>query len=185
MWAFGIIASPFLAICTTQEHVQRNKEQYPEACEGIIKNTYADDFAFCRDDVNEAVELQKSAKELMEKTAFYLTKWSSNSKELLDVIPEEDRTSSNLISLNQESRDVTLQRHLFSNGRQAKIHSHSLLKWIVHRMSEHQETGGFASSQGFLSNWINNTIYCKVKDAVAEFVDARHRVGQGHSYRMM
>ena len=66
---FGIIARPFLAIRTTQEHVQRNKEQYPEACEEIIKNTYVDDFAFCRDEVNEAVELQQSTKELMEKAA--------------------------------------------------------------------------------------------------------------------
>ena len=98
---FGIIASPFLAICITQEHVQRNKEQYPGACEEIIKNTRVNDFALCRNEVNEAVELQQSAKELMEKAAFNLTKWSSNSKELLDVIPEEDRPSSSLISLNK------------------------------------------------------------------------------------
>ena len=102
---FGIIAGPFLAICTTQEHVQRNKEQYPEACEEIIKNSYIDDFAFCRDEVNEAVELQQSAKELMKKAAFNLTKLSSNSKELLDVIPEEDRASSSVISLNQDVCD--------------------------------------------------------------------------------
>ena len=59
---FGIVASPFLAICTIQEHVQRNKEQYPEACEEIIKNTYVNDFAFCQDELNKAVELQQSAR---------------------------------------------------------------------------------------------------------------------------
>jgi hypothetical protein len=52
-------------ICTTQKHVQRNKELYPEVCDEILKNTYVDDFAFCRDEVNEARELQQSAKELM------------------------------------------------------------------------------------------------------------------------
>ena len=57
---FGIIASAFLAICTRQEHVQRNKEHYPEASEEIMKNV--DDFAFCRDEVHKAVELQQSAK---------------------------------------------------------------------------------------------------------------------------
>ena len=98
---FGVIASPFLAICTTQEHVQRNKELYPEVCDEILKNTYVDDFAFCRDEVNEARELQQSAKELMAQAAFNLTKWSSNSRELLKVIPEEDRAPNSLINLNQ------------------------------------------------------------------------------------
>ena len=98
---FRVIASPFLAICTTQEHVQRNKELYPEVCDEILKNTYVDDFAFCRDEVNEARELQQSAKELMAQAAFNLTKWSSNSRELLEVIPEEDRTPNILINLNQ------------------------------------------------------------------------------------
>ena len=64
---FGIIPSPFQAICTIQKHVQRNKEQYPEACEEIIKNIHVDDFAFYRDEAHEALELQQSAKELMEK----------------------------------------------------------------------------------------------------------------------
>ena len=95
---FGIVASPFLAICTIQE-------QYPEACEEIIKNRYLDDFAFGRDELNKAVELQQSAKELMEKVAFNLTKWSSNSKKVLDVIPEEDRASSSVISLNPDPCD--------------------------------------------------------------------------------
>ena len=85
---FGVIASPFLAICTTQEHVQRNNELYPEACDEILKNTYVHDFAFCRDEVNEARHLQKSAKDLMYQASFNLTKWSSNSPEFLEFIPE-------------------------------------------------------------------------------------------------
>ena len=41
----------------------------------------------------------------MEKAAFNLTKWSSNLKELLDVIPEEDRASSSVILLNPDPCD--------------------------------------------------------------------------------
>jgi hypothetical protein len=62
----GLLPNPLLAICTTQEHVQRNKELNPEVCDEIHKNTYVDDFAFCRYELNEARGLQQSAKELME-----------------------------------------------------------------------------------------------------------------------
>ena len=42
---FGVISSPFLAICTTQEHARRCKETFPEASYEILRNTYVDDFA--------------------------------------------------------------------------------------------------------------------------------------------
>ncbi|CAB4022309.1 Hypothetical predicted protein, partial [Paramuricea clavata] len=56
-------------------------------------------------EVNEARELQQSAKELMAQAAFNLTKWSSNSRELLEVIPEEDRAPKSLINLNQSFQE--------------------------------------------------------------------------------
>ena len=42
---FGVISSPFLAICATQEHARRCKETFPEASDEILRNTYVDDFA--------------------------------------------------------------------------------------------------------------------------------------------
>ena len=66
---------------------------------------YVDDFAFCRDEVDEAIKLQKNYKELMGHAAFNLMKWSSNSPELLEAIPEYDRTPAGLINLNQSSQE--------------------------------------------------------------------------------
>ncbi|KAJ7392906.1 hypothetical protein OS493_008143 [Desmophyllum pertusum] len=54
---FGVISSPFLAICTTQEHARRCKETFPEVSDEILRNTHVDDFASGKDGVYEALEL--------------------------------------------------------------------------------------------------------------------------------
>ena len=99
---FGVICSPFLAICTTQKHARRCKETFPEASEEILRNTYVDDFASGKDEVHEALRLQRSSTELMEQAAFNLTKWSSNSPELMQAVPEKDRASESLINLESD-----------------------------------------------------------------------------------
>ena len=71
---FGVVSSPFLAIGTIQEHVRRCKETFPVASSEILRNTYVDDFASGRDNVQETLKLQQSAAELMQKAAFNLTK---------------------------------------------------------------------------------------------------------------
>ena len=93
----GVISNPFLAICTTQEHARRYKETFPEASYEILRNTYVDDFASMKDTVREAVRLQQSSTQLMEQPAFNLIKWSSNSPEVMQAIPEKDRASDSLI----------------------------------------------------------------------------------------
>ncbi|XP_068713051.1 uncharacterized protein [Montipora foliosa] len=103
---FGVISSPFLAICTIQEHVKRCEETFPEASHEILRNTYVDDFASGRDGVSEALKLQQSTSELMQQAGFDLTKWSSNSSELMQTIPEKDRASHGLIKLESDLREA-------------------------------------------------------------------------------
>ena len=62
--------------------MKRCKETFPVASSEILRNTYVDDFASGRDNVQETLKLQQGANELMQKAAFNLTKWSSNSSEL-------------------------------------------------------------------------------------------------------
>ena len=52
---FGVISSPFLAICTTQKHARRCQETFPEASDEILRNTSVDDFASGKDTEREAV----------------------------------------------------------------------------------------------------------------------------------
>lgn len=104
---FGVISSPFLAICTTQGHARRSKETFPEASDEILRNTYVDDFASGK---AEALKLQRSSKQLMEQAAFNLTKGSSNSPEVMQAIP--DRASGNLIKLESDLQECIRSRKL-------------------------------------------------------------------------
>ena len=74
------------------------KETFPVASSEILRNTYVDDLALGGDNVQETLRLQQSATELMQNAAFNLTKWSSNSSELMDAIPERDRAQSVLLT---------------------------------------------------------------------------------------
>lgn len=74
---FGVVASPFLATCTTQEHVRQHEKKFPEASVEILRNTYVNDLATGRDDINEALTLQQNLKDVLNRGGFYLTKWSS------------------------------------------------------------------------------------------------------------
>ncbi|XP_015772177.1 PREDICTED: uncharacterized protein LOC107350464 [Acropora digitifera] len=96
---FGVVFSPFLAIGTIQEYVKRWKETFPVASSERLRNTYVDDFASGRDNAQETLKLQQSATELMQRAAFSLTKWSSNSSELMDAMPERDRAAVSLANL--------------------------------------------------------------------------------------
>jgi len=64
-----------------------------------LRNTYVDDFASGAESVQETLRLQQSATEFIQKAAFNLTKWSSNSSELIDAIPERDRAAVSLVNL--------------------------------------------------------------------------------------
>ena len=81
---------------------QGEGETFPEASDEILRNTYADDFASGKDTVCEAARLQQSSKQFMGQAAFNLTKWSSNSPEVMQAIPEKDRASDSLIRLESE-----------------------------------------------------------------------------------
>ena len=61
---------------------------------------YVDDCLTGVDDVGAAVELQQSLDKMMERGGFNLTKWASNSKEVLSHIPEQEQAESITIDFN-------------------------------------------------------------------------------------
>ncbi|KAK3712755.1 hypothetical protein QZH41_001990 [Actinostola sp. cb2023] len=90
---FGINSSPFLAISVTRELATEHQKKYPVASKEIQTNMYVDDYLGGAQDSKSAVELYSELKDLMNEGGFDLTKWSSNSIEVLEVIPAEDRAS--------------------------------------------------------------------------------------------
>ena len=55
---------------------------------------YVDDLMKSLNDTNEAIGLVSQLRQLLEKGGFRLTKWYSNSRELLVTIPESERAKS-------------------------------------------------------------------------------------------
>jgi hypothetical protein len=75
---------------------------YPEASREVLQNMYVDGCLTGADDEHRATELQQSLTEMMSCAAFNLTKWSSNSKDVLEHIEEKDRAPSSLFNFSEK-----------------------------------------------------------------------------------
>ncbi|KAH9641239.1 hypothetical protein HF086_003226 [Spodoptera exigua] len=108
--AFGLKSSPFLAMRTVRQLSEDEKHRFPRASIVASQELYMDDLANSTPTVEEAKTLSAELIALFKAGGFDLTKWASNSTELLQVIPPSNRSSIN-----------------FSDGENLKILG---LKWI-------------------------------------------------------
>ncbi|XP_068684166.1 uncharacterized protein [Montipora capricornis] len=97
---FGVNASPFLAMATVHDHVNKYKEMSPYAVEEILQNMYVDDCLTGADTVDSTLKLQQEMSEIMMTAAFNLTKWASNSELVMDAIDPAKRASSPFVEFN-------------------------------------------------------------------------------------
>lgn len=134
---FGIISSPFMAICTKREHARLHLDAFPNSSAEILRNTYVDDLVTGTVEVHEAIQLQQRSKELMKLGGFNLTMWSSNSPEVIRAIPEEDRAAKSLVNLENDSQKVNLTKAL-------GLHWNPNEDTLVFKL----ELGGFSTSSG-------------------------------------
>ena len=58
------------------------------------RNMYVDDLMKSLSKTKEAIGLVSQLRQLLEKGRFHLTKWYSNSRELIETIPESERAKS-------------------------------------------------------------------------------------------
>jgi len=88
---FGLRLSPFLAIQTLHQLVQ-DKATYSLEIQTIVKrDIFVNDIATGAENEVEAIQLQQNLVSIFAKGQFELHKWSSNSKKLLENIPEDHR----------------------------------------------------------------------------------------------
>ena len=95
--AFGTTDAPFLAISSLQRLV-KDKMADPNiteveklVCSTIKRDTYVDDITTGGKDVNEALAVYKGMTSMLGSAGFKIRKWATNSKELLQQIPAEER----------------------------------------------------------------------------------------------
>ncbi|XP_026326321.1 uncharacterized protein LOC113235013 [Hyposmocoma kahamanoa] len=86
---YGTTAAPYLATKTLQQLAKDERQNYPDASRATLQDFYVDDILSGNNDLEKTKLLQKQLLEMLRAGGFNLRKWSSNSTELLEDIPDE------------------------------------------------------------------------------------------------
>ena len=90
---FGVNCSPFLAQLVIQEHAKKHTDEFPMAAETVLKSTYMDDSMDSVLSEQDGVKLHEQLSELLKRADMYTRKWLSNSENVLNKIPMDDRAT--------------------------------------------------------------------------------------------
>ncbi|XP_078495525.1 uncharacterized protein LOC144750934 [Ciona intestinalis] len=92
---FGATSSPSCAsFCLRQAAVDFGGEYDPSVATAVERNFYVDDCLVSVPNAEAGIRMAKDMRSILAKAGFRLTKWLSNSKEVIDSIPEEERSKS-------------------------------------------------------------------------------------------
>ena len=106
---FGKNSAPMEAQFVAQENARRHKDTYPLAAEAVLKSTYMDDSLDSVETPEEGIELYRQLDSLWGLAGMKARKWISNSPEVVQATPKEDRaTELKLTEANQEPVVKTL-----------------------------------------------------------------------------
>ena len=89
---FGATSSPSCANFALRKTAEENRsESSQEAVDTVLNNFYIDDCLTSVSSVSQAIALYKDLVTLCASGGFNLTKWTSNSRDFLAAVPENDR----------------------------------------------------------------------------------------------
>ena len=91
VYVFGTVTSPSVANFALKEIAKRFKDDFSaETLNTITSNFYVDDLLKSVATLDAAIKLRQEITAALAKAGFHITKWTSNSPELLATIPKED-----------------------------------------------------------------------------------------------
>ena len=92
---FGATSSPSVANFCLRKTVDLHHEEFDSVVvETVKRNMYVDDLMKSINNTEKAIGLVSQLRQLLERGGFRLTKWYSNSRELMATIPESERAKS-------------------------------------------------------------------------------------------
>ena len=92
---FGGASSPSCASFALRKTAEDNKAEFDPIAVGTVRrNFYVDDCLKSIDSDEKAIRLANQLRELLARGGFRLTKWVSNSREVINALPESERSSS-------------------------------------------------------------------------------------------
>ncbi|XP_071832390.1 uncharacterized protein [Apostichopus japonicus] len=109
---FGAVSSPSCANFALKRTASDNQHRFQDkVIESVINDFYVDDFLKSVATDEEGIQIYRDLKEIMASGGFKLGKWVSNSKRLLESIPEDDRAKE-LKGLDLENDELPKERAL-------------------------------------------------------------------------
>ena len=109
---FGATSSPSCCNFALKRTAEDNKGEFPEEVVRTVKrNFYVDDCLKSVKSAKNAVEFVHQLRSILSKGGFRLTKWLSNSSEVLDCIPRVERAPS-VLDLDLDKVNPPIQRTL-------------------------------------------------------------------------
>ncbi len=104
---FGAVSSPSCANFALRKIAEDVIDERPKVADAIRSDFYVDDMLKSFPSEPEAIEVSLDIKETLKKGGFRLTKWVSNSRRLLEVMPQEDRSNeTKSLDLDQDALPV-------------------------------------------------------------------------------
>lgn len=88
---YGTASASFIATRCIKQLAIEHRDVYPEAAKEVEESIYMDDVITGASNVEHAIELTRQIDQIIANGAMKLRKFSSNSQELINSIPEEDR----------------------------------------------------------------------------------------------
>ena len=90
---YGTASATFLAVRTMIQLARDEGHHFPLANQVLLRDFYMDDLLSGDDTIEKAVLIQSQITALLQKGGFNIRKWTSNSKALMDLIPDDLRES--------------------------------------------------------------------------------------------
>ncbi|XP_055916655.1 uncharacterized protein LOC129949299 [Eupeodes corollae] len=88
---FGTASAPYLAIKILKRVADDEEANFPEGAKVVREDMYVDDLISGADSIIEARTKRDEARKLLASAGLNLRKWTSNTKELIEDIPVQDR----------------------------------------------------------------------------------------------
>lgn len=103
---YGLRPSPYHAIRTLLQLANDDGHRYPQAAQVLRKSIFVDDILTGHDSVKSAQALQQELIDLLALGGFQLSKWTSNSPQLLEQFPDDQCDMPKDFDIRPESNSI-------------------------------------------------------------------------------
>lgn len=108
---YGTASAPYLAIRTLRQLAEDEKLKFRIGSKILLRDFYVDDLMSGSNSVKEALIAQQEIRDILKTGGFPIRKWTSNSEELLQAVPEEDREIKLPLQIEQDDTIKALGIH--------------------------------------------------------------------------